>query len=64
MRALRSTSTAGGGQDFDTSFDTSDICPNNGEEVFDDNDDVVHILGGKSPLPPSKEQDALDEISR
>ena len=66
MRALRSTSTAAG-QDFDTSFDASDIIPNNGTgaEVFDDDDDVVHVLqGGKSPLPPSPEQDRLDNSLR
>ena len=67
MRALRSTSTAAG-QDFDTSFDASDIIPNNGgggHEVFDDDDDVVHVLqGGKSPLPPSQEQDRLDNSLR
>ena len=72
MRPLRSTSTAGGqaGNDFDTSFDTSDILPNNngrrsGSSVFDDDDDVVQILqGGKSPLPPSEAQDQLDNSLR
>ena len=64
MRALRSTSTAAG-QDFDTSFDASDIIPSNGGEVFDDDEDVVHVLqGGKSPLPPSHEQDRLDNSLR
>ncbi len=71
MRPLRSTSTAGGGagNDFDTSFDASDILPNNngrsGSSLFDDDDDVVHILqGGKSPLPPSEAQDRLDNSLR
>ena len=65
MKALRSTSTAGGNQDFDTSFDASDIIPSNGGEVFDDDEDVVYTLqGGKSPLPPSKEQDMLDHSLR
>ena len=73
MRPLRSTSTAGGaGNDFDTSFDASDIIPNersngrrSGSSVFDDDDDVVQILqGGKSPLPPSEAQDRLDNSLR
>jgi len=52
---LRSTSTQGGNPDFDTSFDAS----NGGGEAFDDDEDVVYTLqGGKSPLPPSKEQDS------
>jgi len=74
MKPLRSTSTAGGGgslapsgrggesrnQEFDTSFDAS-----NGGEAFDDDEDVVYTLqGGKSPLPPSKEQDMLDSSLR
>lgn len=77
MKPLRSTSTAGGGgvggslapsggggesrnQEFDTSFDAS-----NGGEAFDDDEDVVYTLqGGKSPLPPSKEQDVLDSSLR
>merc|ERR1711988_765261 len=58
MKPLRSTSTAGGHPDFDTSFDAS-----NGGEAFDD--DVVYTLqGGKSPLPPSKEKDMLDSSLR
>ena len=70
MRPLRSTSTGGGiGNDFDTSFDASDIIPNlnNGRSAssMDDDDDVVHILqGGKSPLPPSEAQDRLDNSLR
>ena len=71
MRPLRSTSTAGGaGHDFDTSFDASDIAPNNngrsgGSSVFDDDEDVVQVLqGGKSPLPPSEAQDVLDNQLR
>ena len=75
MKPLRSTSMAGGGgvggslapsggesrnQEFDTSFDAS-----NGGEAFDDDEDVVYTLqGGKSPLPPSKEQDMLDSSLR
>jgi len=55
MKPLRSTSTQGGNPDFDTSFDAS----NGGGEAFDDDEDVVYTLqGGKSPLPPSKEQDS------
>ena len=69
MRPLRSTSTGGGiGNDFDTSFDASDIIPNNNGRSgssMDDDDDVVHILqGGKSPLPPSEAQDRLDNSLR
>jgi len=57
LKPLRSTSTAGGNPDFDTSFDAS----NGG----DDDEDVVYTLqGGKSPLPPSKEQDMLDSSLR
>jgi len=61
MKPLRSTSTQGGNPDFDTSFDAS----NGGGEAFDDDEDVVYTLqGGKSPLPPSKEQDMLDSSLR
>ncbi len=69
MRPLRSTSTVGG-HDYDTSFDASDIIPNNNGrpggsgEVFDDDEDVVHVMGGKSPLPPSEAQDRLDDSIR
>lgn len=70
MRALRSTSTAGGqvgggGQDFDTSFDTSDIINGDAIEEDDDDDaDVVQHFIESSPLPPSKELDYLNSSFR